>query len=212
MTRGISGCNKCPVASMGKDGEQHRLALGRDPRELARQLRRGSPEAVRAVRARVQRILGYRGYRISTADRRDLEQEIMTQVWQAVNRTGFDPSLGFLKFIEVVTVRRAIDWLRTRRDEAELPAEIEATGGPEASALARERTQLAHDALAQLGKPCRELIYLRIGMDHSYLELSKLLGRSEGALRVQMHRCVEKARLVLAEMTGEEDAGRTEGR
>ena len=136
----------------------------------------------------------------------------MTQVWQAVNRTGFDPTLGFWKFVEVVTARRAIDWLRSRRPEAELPAEIEAAGGPEASALARERTRLAHGALSQLGKPCRDLIYLRIGMNRSYRELSELLGRSEGALRVQMHRCVERARLILAEMTGEEGAGRSESR
>ncbi len=137
----------------------------------------------------------------------------MTQVWQAVNRTGFDPTLGFWKFIEVVTTRRAIDWLRARRVEAELPAEIEAAGDPEDSALARERAQLAHGALAQLGKPCRDLIYLRIGMNRSYRELSRLLGRSEGALRVQMHRCVERARLILVEMTGDggTGSGRTEG-
>ena len=125
----------------------------------------------------------------------------MTQVWQAVNRTGFDPSLGFWKFIEVVTARRAIDWLRARRQEAELPDEIVAPGGPEQSAVARQRAQLAYGALAQLGKPCRDLIYLRIGMDRSYRELAQLLGRSEGALRVQMHRCVERARGILAEMT-----------
>ena len=131
----------------------------------------------------------------------------MTQVWQAVNRTGFDPTLGLWKFVEVVTARRAIDWLRARRQETELPEEIEAPGGPEGDAMARERAQLAYGALAQLGKPCRDLIYLRIGMNRSYRELAQLLGRSEGALRVQMHRCVERARGILAEMTADAGVG-----
>jgi RNA polymerase sigma-70 factor (ECF subfamily) len=197
---------------MGVDKERRRLAMSRDLRELARQLRKGSPEAVRVVQARVRRILGFRGYRIPAVERQDLEQEIMTQVWQAVNRTGFDPELGFWKFIEVVTARRCIDWLRASREETELPAEVEAEGGPEKSALAGERVRLAYAALSQLGKPCRDLIYLRIGMNRSYRELATLLGRSEGALRVQMHRCVERARGIVAEMSrGDSSDWRREG-
>lgn len=35
----------------------------------------------------------------------------MTEIWRAVNRSGFDVSLGFWGFVETVTARRCIDWL-----------------------------------------------------------------------------------------------------
>ncbi len=42
--------------------------------EIARQLRRGSPEAVRAVRRRVRAILAFRSYRIGCEDRQQIRR------------------------------------------------------------------------------------------------------------------------------------------
>ena len=180
--------------------------------EIARGLRRGSPEAVRIVRQRVRRILSSRGYRMQPETRNDLEQEVMTQLWQAVNRAGF-ASDRFWGFVEVVTARRCIDWLRTNRNFAELDEAVAATArGPLGATLARENRALAHAALAQLAKPCRDLIYMHFAMHKPYKELSALLGKSEGALRVQLHRCVSEARRILAALRGgtRSDAPHTE--
>ncbi len=175
--------------------------------EIVRELRRGSPEAVQTVRRRVRRILAFRGYRIPTDDRNDLEQEVMTQLWQAVNRSGF-ASAGFWGFVEVVTARRSIDWLRARKGETALDDGFASSArGPLGAALARESTEQAHAALAQLAKPCRDLIYLHFAMRKPYKELSALLGRSEGALRVQLHRCVREARRILAALRDDAEPG-----
>jgi RNA polymerase sigma factor (sigma-70 family) len=168
--------------------------------EIARQFRRGSAEAVGVVRRRVRRILSFRGYGLAPEDRHDLEQEVMTQLWQAVNRAGFSGS-RFWGFVEVVTARRSIDWLRGRKPLTALEHEPPSTArGPLAAALAQEGTEMAHAALAQLAKPCRDLIYLHFALGKPYRELSGLLGKSEGALRVQLHRCVTEARRILAGM------------
>lgn len=168
--------------------------------EIARQLRRGSPEAIRIVRRRVRRILSSRRIRVPADERQDLEQEVMTQVWQAVNRRGFAGG-RFWGFVEVVTARRSIDWLRARRTGSALDETLASPArGPLGATLARERTELAHAALAQLAKPCRDLIYLHFAMRKPYRELSGLMGKSEGALRVQLHRCVAEARRILAEL------------
>ena len=167
--------------------------------EIARQLGRGSPEALETVRRRIRAILSYRGYGMTAEDRHDLEQEVMTQIWQAVNRAGFATD-RFWGFVEVVTTRRSIDWLRRRRTDRPLDEALPARErGPLAAVLARERTELGHAVLAQLAKPCRDLIYLHFAMRKPYRELSDLLGKSEGALRVQLHRCVAEARRILAE-------------
>lgn len=171
---------------------------------LVQALRTGSPEAVAEVRERIGRIVRFRGYRIPKDEQKEIEQEIVVQVWQAVNRSSFDPQAGFWGFVEVVTVRRCIDWLRRRRPESTLEADFsgptDGRPGPLGTTLDHERTQLAYAALAQLGKPCRDLIYLHVGMGRSYKEIGTLLDKSEGALRVQMYRCVREARRIVEQL------------
>lgn len=175
-------------------------------RAVVEGLQRGDPEAVAAVRSRVRRILSFRGYRIPGEDRKDLEQEAMTQIWTAVNRSSFE-STGFWGFVDVVSTRRCIDWLRT--DKPTMPLEPTRTDQrPDALAklLTHERAGLAYATLARLDKPCRELIFLHAGLNKTYREISRILGKSEGALRVQMYRCVRAARKMLLEQARSADA------
>lgn len=169
---------------------------------IAFAFRRGDPGAVRQVRDRVRRIIGYRRYRIQAVDRKDLEQEVMTQLWQAASRSTFDPGAGFWGFVEVVASRRCIDWFRSRRLEEPLDDSFTDAGeDPLEKSLAMERSELMTRALGKLDKESRELILLQVGAGKSYRELATLLGRSEGALRVQMHRSVKKMKSVVDELT-----------
>ena len=172
--------------------------------KLAARLRRGDPEAVQSVRARVTTIIRFRGYGISNEERKDLEQEVMTQIWQAVNRSSFDPTRGFWGFVEVVTARRCIDWLRTKRNEVELDDSVqETTPSPLGSTLIAERISLARRVVSQLDSPCRELIDLHIVQGKAYREIAEVLGKSEGALRVKMYRCIRRAQQLLIELRGD---------
>ena len=165
---------------------------------MARAFATGDPAAVETVRARVCRILAFRGYGIPREDRKDLEQEVMVQLWRSVGRESFQTGAGFWGFVEVVSTRRCIDWLRTGKEMTPLPATIaEERPGPLSGMLARERRELAYSALAQLGKPCRDLIYLHAGLRMPYRKIARILGKSEGALRVQMHRCLQQSRRIL---------------
>ena len=172
--------------------------------DVARGFSRGDPKAVETVRTRVRRILAYRGLTMGAADRADIEQEVMVQIWQATNRPGFEKGERFWGFVEVLTARRVIDRLRTAKPTEELPPLLaEERPGPLSAMLAGERSQLVHAALARLSKPCRDLIYLQAGMGLSYGEIARITGRREGTLRVQLHRCVARARRVVDELLGE---------
>ena len=59
---------------------------------------------------------------------------------------------------------------------------------------------MAQRAIAGLDPACRELIVLHTGMKKTFREIAGLLGKSEGALRVQMYRCVRRARDLIREM------------
>jgi RNA polymerase sigma factor (sigma-70 family) len=174
------------------------------PARIAAGFVSGDAEATRCVRERVERILAFRGYRIPPEDRRDLEQEVMTQLWQAVRQPSFEVGAGFWKFIEIVVVRRCIDWVRTRKQT--LPLEVSVLDDrddPLDDVLARERHELARAALAKLKKPCRDLIYFHSTLMMSYRQISKKVGKSEGALRVQLFRCIQEARTILKELETE---------
>lgn len=167
----------------------------------AHRLRRGDASAVLQVRERVCKILAYRGLGIPEGERDDVEQEIMMQVWQAVNRPDFDASAGFWGFVEVVTARRCIDWVRGHRARLPLrPTLRDRRKGPFQRTLDGERVRLVAAAVAELDPPCRELISLHLDQGRSYRQLSKILGKSEGALRVQMYRCIRSARRSLEKL------------
>lgn len=186
-----------------QNGRTDEDATAREPEEWARSLRKGEPEAVREVRRRIARIVSYRGLGVAAADRGDLEQEIMIQVWQAANRPGFDVAAGFWGFVEVVTSRRCIDWLRSRRDWSSVDVDDlrSPDHGPFDEAVARDRQALASDILSRLGDECRQLIRLRLGEGVAYARVAEITGKSEGALRVQLHRCIGQARRIANKLT-----------
>ena len=194
---------------MPRHDEEPRAQRPGSSGDWARRLRRGDPEAVRHVRDRVRRILSARRLGFSPDERDDLEQEIMTDVWRAVNRSGFDFSGGFWGFVEVVSSRRCIDSRRRQREIMPLVAEYEdGSEGPFERVVNRQRTRLASEILDRLDQPCRELVTMRLKDGMSYAEMSKAMGRSEGALRVQMHRCIGRARDIAATLT---DTAESEG-
>lgn len=179
----------------------------------ARRLQRGDTAAVQQVRDRIRRILSYRSLDFCSPERADLEQEVMIEIWQGVNREGFDPSAGFWGFVEVVTSRRCIDWLRSRRERVALPEGLVDPGaGPLRNAQERERGDLASATLASLDSPCRELLELRFRDDLSYREIARRTGKTEGALRVQLYRCVQQARSLVEQIAGGSEPTRIEGR
>lgn len=179
------------------------------PETWARRYRRGEPEAMCEVRQRIGRILGYRGVSIPPQDRDDLTQQVMSDIWQAVNATHFDFSGGFWGFVEVVTTRRCIDWLRAQREERSLPERLASPqAGPFAKVLEMERTELASMVMSRLDPDCRQLIALRMREELGYREIADETGKSEGALRVQFYRCIRRSRRLLRQIIeNREDRG-----
>jgi RNA polymerase sigma-70 factor (ECF subfamily) len=172
--------------------------------DWARKLRLGEPDAVHVVRHRIRKILSYRGLHIPAAEQEDLEQEIMTEVWQAVNRQAFDFTAGFWGFIEVVSSRRCIDWLRRQRKHA-VPRStlVDPRSGPSEALLDQERSDLAIRVIRTLDPACRDLVAMRFHDGLSYDEIGVRVGKSPGAVRVQMHRCIQRARELMAELSDE---------
>ncbi len=176
----------------------------------ARRFRSGRPGEVREVRERVRSILAFRGYGIPVQDREDLEQEILTQLWQAMRDGDSATHEGFWGLVKVITVRRSIDWLRTRKLTAPVDESLrDSEPDPIERTLHHERVRLVAAALSRLRQPCRELIHWHVALGETYGEISRRVGKSPGALRIQMYRCIRNLQRTLAEL--EIDGGTTAG-
>src|SRR6185436_10395932 len=71
-----------------------------------------------------------------------------------------------------------------------------ASARPEAShdAPRSETTELVEKALAELDADDREAVRLRCALDLDYAEVARIIGSSEGAARVRVHRALERLR------------------
>jgi RNA polymerase sigma-70 factor (ECF subfamily) len=133
-------------------------------------------------------------YAYTDADRQDLFQEIVIQLWKAY--PGFKGGSKFSTWLYRVAINTAITGLRKKKDfitsyePGELPVHIADDG----------RNEQAEAQLAQLYKAIEQLndiekaivmLYLE---DRSYEEMEEIMGIGQGSLRVKMSRIKDKIR------------------
>ena len=176
-------------------------------RVSTRDFRRGDPKSVETVRARVRQLLGFQSPPLELSVREDLEQEIMIQLWQGFAGDRFDHDREVWGYVAVLTTRRVIDWRRRVRRRPEGHAETleAADASPRQAGRFQGRFNgpggrlLAQQLIASLSEVCRQILRLRFDRDLSFKEMAEELGKSEGSLRVRLHRCVSEARKTLEE-------------
>jgi RNA polymerase sigma factor (sigma-70 family) len=172
------------------------LASADDP--LAREFLRGEAGAVARIQDMIVRTVKFRGYYIPHEESRDIVQEVLLEVYQALSGPGLRFKEGLSAFVRAVTYRRCVDWMRHHRTHDPLdPLTPDGTTHPDQSAVAQEQRRLALEVIRELPEACRQLIGLHAGARLTYREISALLGRSEGALRTQMCECLKEARVAL---------------
>jgi len=124
----------------------------------------------------------------------DAAQEAFLRAY--ANLASYDPTRKFSSWLFSIAGHHCIDRLRRRRfrfiplDEAprlhkSLP---DRHPQPEATALAREEEQLFQRLLAQLSENYRLVITLFYWYDLSCQEIGEVVGISEGAVKVRLHR------------------------
>ena len=75
-----------------------------------------------------------------------------------------------------------------------------AAGGPEARVTEAETIERGREVLRALGEKCHEMIRMRAIEDLSYRQVAERIGKSEGAARTIMYRCLQEARAILARL------------
>ena len=132
-------------------------------------------------------------YAYTEADRQDLFQEMVIQLWKAFPK--FEGKSKFSTWLYRVAINTAITGLRKKKDfivfyePAQLPVEV----AYETASLEEEQWQQLSYAIEQLS-PVEKSIVLLYLEDKPYEEMEDILGISQGTLRVKMTRIKEKLR------------------
>lgn len=133
-------------------------------------------------------------YAATDADRQDLFQEIVIQLWKAY--PGFKGKAQFSTWMYRVAINTAITGMRKKKDlttsyePANLPEQMSDEDPGQAE---EERLRQLYTAIGQLSEVEKAIVMLYME-DRPYTEMEDILGISQGNLRVKMSRIKDKLR------------------
>jgi len=153
----------------------------------------------------VDRVYRHIYYRVgNVADAEDLTQQVFLRAWRAIDRYKKTAS-PFLAWLMTISHNLVVDFYRTKKDKTYLEADVtaaELTASPEQVAEAHFEQQRLRRAILQLRGDEQQVVLLRFIEGFQFREIASLLGKSEGAMRVILHRALMKLRHILEREKG----------
>ena len=133
-------------------------------------------------------------YAYTDADRQDLFQEIVIQLWKAYPKYRADAQ--FSTWLYRVAINTAITGLRKKKNlihSYEPVSSLEQMSYDNPGIIEEEKLQQLYKAIEQLSEVEKAIVMLYME-ERSYSEMEDILGISQGNLRVKMNRIKEKLR------------------
>jgi RNA polymerase sigma-70 factor, ECF subfamily len=146
---------------------------------------------------RIYRHIYYRTGNIE--DSQDLTQEVFTKAWQVLPKFK-KTSTPFLGWLFTISHNRVIDYYRTKKDHAYLDNEIDIPAGgtgPEEYVEAKLSQHQIRRVILQLPEDQQQVIIMTFIEGYGYNEIAQALSKSEGNIRVIVHRALKKMREIL---------------
>ncbi len=128
----------------------------------------------------------------------DIVQETFLKAWKSIASFSQDRGGTIQAFLYRIARNLIIDHSRRRKNaKLEDHEHIETEGEiGESIDLDREKEKLK-EALGQLAERDRQIVILRFFEEMSFVEISKIVKVREGALRVRIHRILEKLKTII---------------
>ena len=149
----------------------------------------------------VDRIYRHIYYRVANVeDTRDLTQEVFIRAWQALPRYK-RTSTPFLGWLFTISHNRVVDYYRTKKDYYYLDNEVTMDNleeSPEKLAEMQFTQQEVRRAILQLPKNQQIVIIMSFIEGFEYSEIAAALNKTEGNIRVIIHRALKKMNELLS--------------
>jgi RNA polymerase sigma-70 factor (ECF subfamily) len=163
------------------------------PSDVLRQFRHGDLDAFEALfRQHQSEVYGWivRIVR-DPAAAEDLTIETFWRIHRAHAR--FDPGQGFGPWARRIATNAALDYLKTRRPEAEVPDDLASPQLADPGVSEEVRRKTAH-AFGRLPAKLKAAATLAVIEEQSYKEIADALGISTGAVKVRIFRALRLMR------------------
>jgi RNA polymerase sigma-70 factor (ECF subfamily) len=148
----------------------------------------------------VDRVYRHVYYRVGTIeDTEDLTQQVFIKAWQAIGRYKKTAS-PFIAWLLKISNNLVIDFYRSKKSETYADFDDVATKpetDPAYLAEAQFSQQEIRRAINKLHGDQQQVILMRFIEDFSYAEIAATLGKSEGAIRVILHRGLAKLKTIM---------------
>lgn len=148
----------------------------------------------------VDRVYRHLYYRVgNNADAEDLTQQVFLKAWQAIDRYKKTAS-PFVAWLMTISHNLVVDFYRTKKNKTYLEANDtvdDSTLSPEQVTEARFEQQQLRRVILQLPGEQQQVVLLRFIEGFEFKEIASLLGKSEGAIRVMLHRALARLRQIL---------------
>ena len=180
--------------------EGHAETKAEDTLLIQRAISRDADAFGRLYDMYVDRVFRHLYYRVgNVADAEDLTQQVFLKAWQAIGRYRKTAS-PFVAWLMTISHNLVVDFYRTKKDKTYLEAEVttgDSASSPEQVTEARYVQQQLRRAVLQLHGEQQQVVLLRFIEGFEFKEIASLLGKSEGAIRVILHRALVKLRHIL---------------
>ena len=167
---------------------------------VQRAIERDSQAFGRLYDMNVDRVYRHIYYQVGNEqDAEDLTQQVFLKAWQAIHRYKKKAS-PFIAWLMTISHNLVVDFYRTRKDKANLEAEVLAdhsATSPEQAAEASFEQQHLRRAILQLGGVEQQVVLLRFMEGFEFAEIASLLKKKEGNVRVILHRALVKLSNIL---------------
>lgn len=140
-------------------------------------------------------------------DRQDVIQNARLALLKSFKEGKYQPgalTAYVQRVAEFACINEMRKFYRTQKNQKELCEEAlqipDPQGDPLTNSIESEDKGLAVQILVALGKPCRELLYLKFFNSLAHKEIAEKLSMSEVNVRVSIFRCLKKSKAIAIEM------------
>jgi RNA polymerase sigma-70 factor (ECF subfamily) len=165
--------------------------------------REGDPDAFSALYDHfADNIYRYVYYKVKSSESEDLTEIIFIKAWE--NRKKYDPSKSsFSSWIYTIARNTIIDHYRVFKNIDELSIDLtdhDEAKNPKLNAESVLNAEKVREAISKLTDSYKEILLLRFIEDLEYSEIAKVMGKSEGSIRIMQFRAMKELKQVLQKM------------
>lgn len=146
---------------------------------------------------------------------RDVAEDLTSEIFMKALKhfPSYDPKKSQYAWIMTIARNHLLNHWRDQKESIDIDDVafcLEGTDG-RSDAMKMDDCSEVYTALDQLSKKDRELIEMKYLLGYRYKEMSELLGRKAGTIRVETHRAMKKLKAIIekryADPTGTTEAG-----